>query len=212
MAKDSTSKKKKTATADKPDAPDRPAVTPRLKQRYRDEVAPRVAEKFGIQNRLALPRFDKIVINCGMGKELDGTKVRAPVRDQVLADLAQISGQKAVMVRARKSVSNFKVRSGYQTHARVTLRGDRMWEFLDRLVTLAIPRVKDFRGLPRKFDKAGNYSMGIREQGIFPEINMAEAQYAHGMNVNIVLNNSSPERSAFVLTELGMPFQREGDT
>ncbi len=186
-------------------------MIPRMKQKFREEVQPKAAEQFGVKNTLALPRFEKIVINCGMGKELDGTKVKAPVRDQVLADLAQISGQKAVMVKAKRSVSNFKVRSGYQTHAMVTLRGDRMWEFFDRMITLAIPRVKDFRGLPAKFDNAGNYSFGVREQGIFPEINMAEAQYAHGMNINIVLNNSDPRKSRFVLAEMGMPFEREED-
>ena len=183
-------------------------MTPRMKTKFRDEVAPKIAQEFGAKNALALPRFEKIILNCGMGKELDGTKVRANVRDQVLSDLSLITGQKAVMVKARKSVSNFKVRSGYQTHAMVTLRGDRMWEFLDRLITLAIPRVKDFRGLPAKFDKAGNYAFGVKEQGIFPEINMAEAQYAHGMNINIVLNNSDPDKSRYVLAEMGMPFER----
>jgi large subunit ribosomal protein L5 len=185
-------------------------MTPRLKEKFVNDVAPKTAQQFQIENRYALPRFDKIVINVGMGKELDGTRVRPQVRDQVLDDLALISGQKAVMVKARKSVSNFKVREGYQTHAMVTLRGDRMWEFLDRLISLAIPRVKDFRGLPAKsFDNSGNYSFGVGEQGIFPEINMAEAQYAHGLNINIVLRNSDAERTRFVLSELGMPFQRE---
>jgi large subunit ribosomal protein L5 len=183
-----------------------------MKQKFRDEVLPKAAEQFGIENRLALPRMQKIVINCGMGKELEGTKIRSAARDQVLADLAAITGQKAVMVKARKSVSNFKVRSGYQTHAMVTVRGDRMWEFFDRLVTLAIPRVKDFRGLPTKsFDKAGNYAFGVQEQGVFPEINMAEVQYNHGMNINICFENSDPEKSQFVLTELGFPFRKPED-
>jgi len=187
-------------------------MLPRMKQKYREQVVPKLNEKFGIENKLALPRFEKIVLNVGMGKELDGTKVKANVRDQVLADLAAISGQKAVMVKAKKAVSNFKVREGYATHAMVTLRGDRMWEFLDRLITLAIPRVKDFQGLSDKsFDKAGNYSFGVREQGIFPEVNMAEAQYSHGMNINVVLNNSDPEKSRFVLAEMGMPFVRPED-
>jgi large subunit ribosomal protein L5 len=169
-----------------------------------------LAGQFGIANRFALPRLEKIVLNVGMGKELDGTKVKPAVRDQVLEDLAKVSGQKAVMVKARKAVSNFKVRQGYQTHALVTLRGARMWEFLDRLITLAIPRVKDFRGLPNKsFDPAGNYSFGVGEQGIFPEVNMAEAQYAHGMNINIVLRNSDPEKTRFILTRMGFPFERE---
>ena len=182
----------------------------RMKQKFNDEVAPKLAEQFGIGNRLALPRLQKIVLNVGMGRDLDGTKLRPEVREQVLKDLAAISGQKAVMIRAKKSVSNFKVRSGYETHAKVTLRGTRMWEFLDRLLTLAVPRVRDFRGLSdRSFDGAGNYSFGVTEQGIFPEINMAEVKVAHGLNVNFVFSNSDPERSRFLLSEMGVPFQRD---
>ncbi len=184
----------------------------RLQEKFVNEVRPKVGEKFGITNKLALPWFQKVVLNVGMGKELDGTKVRAEVRDQVLDDLARIAGQKAVLVAARKSVSNFKVRSGYRTHAMVTLRGIRMWEFLDRLVSLAIPRVKDFRGLNDKsFDKAGNYAFGAAEQGIFPEINMADAKYAHGLNINVVIANSDPDKSRFLLGELGVPFRRPED-
>ena len=182
----------------------------RMKQKFNDEVAPKLAEQFGIGNRLALPRLQKIVLNVGMGRDLDGTKLRPEVREQVLKDLAAITGQKAVMIRAKKSVSNFKVRSGYETHAKVTLRGTRMWEFLDRLLTLAVPRVRDFRGLSdRSFDGAGNYSFGVTEQGIFPEINMAEVKVAHGLNVNFVFSNSDPERSRFLLSEMGVPFQRD---
>lgn len=181
-----------------------------FKKKFDDEIKAKVAEKFGVSNAYALPKVEKIVLNVGMGKELDGTKVKAHVMDQVLADLTAITGQKPVIVKARKSVANFKVRSGYSTHAMVTLRGRNMWEFLERLVHLAIPRVKDFRGLKTtSFDKAGNYSLGVTEQGIFPEINMAEAQYSHGLNINIVFANSDPEKSQFVLAELGMPFQRE---
>ncbi len=184
-------------------------MTPRLKQAYVERIAPAVAQQFDITNKFALPRVDKIVLNVGVGKELDGTKVKPAVRDQVLEDLSKISGQKAVMVKARKAVSNFKVREGYETHAKVTLRGAMMWEFLDRLITLAIPRVKDFRGLPtRSVDPAGNYSFGVTEQGVFPEINMAEVQYTHGLNINIVFRNSDPEKTRFILTEMGFPFER----
>jgi len=184
----------------------------RMYQKFNDEVAPKVAEKFGVTNRLAMPRLQKIVLNVGMGKELEGTKVKPHVRDQVLEDLALISGQKAVLVRARKSVSNFKVREGWATHAKVTLRGARMWEFFDRLVSLAIPRVRDFRGLSDKsFDKQGNYSIGVNEQGIFPEINMADAKYTHGLNINFVFSNSDPEKSRFLLAEMGVPFKRPED-
>lgn len=182
-------------------------MTPRKKQLFQDEILAQVAEKFGITNKMALPALDKIVLNVGMGKELDGIKVRPHVVEQVTKDLTLISGQKAVLVKARKSVSNFKVREGSKTHAMVTLRGDRMWEFYDRLVTLAIPRVKDFRGLKDKsFDPQGNYSFGVTEQAIFLEINMAEATYTHGMNINIVFKRSNPEISKFILEELGMPF------
>lgn len=187
-------------------------MTLRLKEKFDSTVAPKLDEQFGIGNRLARPKLEKIIINVGMGKELDGTKVKANVRDQVLADITAIAGQKPVMIKARKSVSNFKVREGYMTHAMVTLRGEKMWEFLDRLISIAIPRVKDFRGLSEKsFDPAGNYSFGIREQGIFPEIDMAKATYNHGFNVNVVMKNSSPDKSRFVLAELGWPFQREDD-
>lgn len=184
-------------------------MPPRMKEKFDQEVLPKTAEQFGLKNRLQMPRLEKIVLNVGMGKELEGTKLKPNVREQVLEDLAAVGGQKAMMVKARKSVSNFKVRSGYETHAMVTLRRSRMWEFFDRLFTLAIPRVKDFRGLSdTSFDKGGNYSFGVAEQGVFPEINMAEVKYSHGMNINIVFSNSDPERSRFVLAELGVPFRR----
>jgi len=181
----------------------------RMKEKFDSDVKPKLKEQFGIKNALALPRLEKIVINCGMGRELEGTKIRPQVRDQVLKDLAQISGQKAVMVKSRKSVASFKVRSGYEAHAKVTLRGARMWEFFDRLFTLAIPRVKDFRGIKDTgFDKGGNFSFGVTEQGIFPEVNMAESVYNHGMNINLVFSNSDAEKSRFVLDELGVPFRK----
>jgi large subunit ribosomal protein L5 len=183
-----------------------------MKEKFFGQVQPKVAEKFGLTNPMALPKIQKVILNVGMGKELDGTKVKAEVRDQVLDDLARIAGQKAVMVAAKKSVSNFKVRAGYRTHAMVTLRGIRMWEFLDRLISLAIPRVKDFRGLKdTSFDPAGNYAFGVGEQGIFPEINMADAKYAHGLNINVVISNSNPEKSRYLLAELGVPFRRPED-
>ncbi|MEX2673104.1 MAG: 50S ribosomal protein L5 [Phycisphaeraceae bacterium] len=187
-------------------------MAPRMKEKFNQEVTPKVAEQFGIKNKLALPRIEKIVVNVGMGKELDGTKVKAHVREQVLDDLGRITGQKAMAVSARKSVSNFKVREGYETHAMVTVRGPRMWELFDRVFSMAVPRVKDFRGLSdTSFDKAGNYSFGVTEQGIFPEINMAEAKYSHGMNFNIVFRNSDAEKSRFVLREMGVPFKRDDD-
>lgn len=184
----------------------------RMKEKFEKEVTPKVAERFGITNRLAGPRLEKIVLNVGMGKSLEGTKVKPQVRDQVMADLATISGQRPVIIKARKDVANFKVRIGYETHAKVTLRGPRMWEFFDRLIALAVPRIKDFRGLPEtSFDKAGNYSFGVVEQGIFPEINMAEAVATHGLNINFVFQNSDPEKSRFLLAEMGVPFRRAQD-
>ena len=182
-------------------------MNPRLKEQYQASVTGKLQEAFGIKNRLALPKLEKIVLNVGLGNQLEGTKVNPKAREQVLQDLTLISGQKAVMVKAKKSVSNFKVREGYEIGARVTLRGHRMWEFLDRLITLGIPRIKDFRGLsPNKFDGRGSYSFGVQEQGIFPEVDMANAQYTHGLNINLVFSNSTDDMSRMALKELGLPF------
>jgi large subunit ribosomal protein L5 len=186
-----------------------PSGTPRLKTRYEDEIRKAFAEQFGVTNRMAQPRIEKVVINVNMGRHLDGTKVPANVKNQVLDTLTTISGQKPVMIHAKKSVSNFKVREGYETAAMVTLRRERMWHFLDKMINLAAPRIKDFRGLPPKaFDRQGNYSFGLTEQGVFPEINMAEATFTHGMNINVSFSNSSPEKSRFVLEQLGWPFRK----
>lgn len=186
--------------------------TPRLKDHFKTAVMPKVSEAFSIKNPMAMPRLDKVVINVGLGKQLEGSKLNAKAKEQVLADLAVISGQKPIMKRAKKSVSNFKLREGYEIGSMVTLRGTRMWEFLDRLITLAIPRIKDFRGLsPKSFDGMGNYSFGVSEQGLFPEVNMAEAQFTHGMNITIVFRNSTDDQSRFVLQEMGVPFQKPED-
>jgi large subunit ribosomal protein L5 len=147
------------------------------------------------------------MITVGLGKQLDGTKITPNAKDTVLKHLAVICGQRPIMTKAKKSVSNFKVRQGYENGAMVTLRADRMWEFFDRLVSLAIPRIKDFRGLkPNSFDGRGNYSFGVSEQGIFPEVDMANTTFIHGMNITFVFLNSDDQRSRFALTELGMPF------
>ena len=184
-------------------------MPPRMKEKFNAEVTPKIAKQFDVKNAYALPKLQKIVLNVGMGKELEGTKVKPEVKEQVVKDLTVISGQKPVVISARKDVSNFKVRSGMETHVKVTLRGARMWEFFDRFISVACPRIKDFRGLPDKsFDKAGNYSVGITEQGIFPEINMAEAKYTHGMNINFVFTNSDPAKTRFLLTEMGVPFKK----
>lgn len=188
------------------------AGKPRLQEMYESKVRGAVAEKFGIKNPMAMPRLDKITINVNMGRHIEGTKIPPHIRQTVLDTIVAISGQKPVVLKAKKSVSNFKVREGLETAAMVTIRRDRMWHFLDRLINLATPRIKDFRGLNDKaFDRQGNYAMGLTEQGVFPEINMAEAQFTHGMNINFSFRNSSPDLSRFVLEQLGMPFKKAGE-
>jgi large subunit ribosomal protein L5 len=185
---------------------------PRLKKIYQEEVALKAKQEFSLSNPLQLPRLTKIVVNSGVGRYLENQKLKPEIRDTVFATLSAITGQKPVMVKAKKSVANFKVREGSPSGIMVTLRGDRMWHFLDRLINLAIPRIKDFRGVKDDaFDKQGSYSMGLSEQAVWPEINMANVSVSHGMNINIVFENSTPERSRFVLRELGMPFVRKDE-
>ncbi|MEO1715674.1 MAG: 50S ribosomal protein L5 [Planctomycetota bacterium] len=191
------------------DAPVVPPNEPRLAKLFEESVRKQVAEKFELANPMAQPKLEKIVINVNIGRHLDGTKVPANVRSTVIDTLTQISGQKPILIRAKKSVSNFKVREGYESAVMVTMRRERMWHFLDRLIHLATPRIKDFRGLPTKsFDRQGNYSFGLVEQGVFPEINMAEVNFTHGMHINMVFKNSDAEKSRFVLENLGMPFRK----
>ncbi len=188
------------------------AAPPRMRERFNGEVATKASEKFAISNRMARPRLEKIIVNVNMGRHLEGTKVPANVRETVLDTLTKISGQKPIVLQAKKSVSNFKVREGYETAAMVTLRRERMWHFLDRLINLVTPRIKDFRGLPRNsFDGNGNYSFGLNEQGVFPEIDMARVTFTHGMHVNLVFRNSDKDKSRFMLEELGFPFAKEGE-
>ncbi len=185
---------------------------PRLQQTLENDVWPKVKEKFGIDNLMALPRLDKIIVNAGMGRFLENNKIKPEIRDTILGSLTTISGQKPIMIIAKKSVANFKVREGAPSAAKVTMRRDRMWSFMDRLINLAIPRMKDFRGLPVKaFDASGSYSFGFTEQAVWPEIDMAKVNFIHGMHVNIVFRNSNPEISQFVLKELNFPFVREDD-
>lgn len=184
-------------------------MTPRLKEKFAGPVYDAVKKEFGITNPMALPRLEKIVLTVGLGNMLEGTKINAAAKEQTLSDLAVITGQKPVMTKAKKSVANFKVRTGYENGAMVTLRGDRMWEFFDRLVSIAIPRIKDFRGLSDKsFDGRGNYSFGVNEQGIFPEVDMANAKYTHGMNITFVFQNSTDDVTRAVMREIGFPFRR----
>ena len=190
-----------------------PAQPPRLRVRFEQEVRASVAEKFGISNRMQQPTLEKIVVNVNMGRHLEGNKIPPHIRTQVLDTIVRVTGQRPVVIKARKSVSNFKVREGAETSAMVTIRRDRMWHFLDRLINLATPRIKDFRGLPDKsFDRQGNYAMGLTEQGVFPEINMADAQFTHGMHINMCFRNSSPDLTRHVLEQLGMPFRKPEQT
>jgi len=185
-------------------------IKPRLQEMYEQTVAPKVMEQFGLTNRHQLPKFEKIVVNCGVGRFLENQKLKPEVRDTVIDTLSTITGQKPVQVLARKSVANFKVREGAPSAFMVTIRRDRMWHFLDRLMNLAIPRIKDFRGVKdNAFDAGGTYSLGLGEQAVWPEINMANVNFTHGMNINIVFSRSNPEMSRFILQELGMPFVRK---
>jgi len=169
---------------------------------------PTLQEKLGRQNLLSLPRLEKIVLSAGLGKAREEPKRI----EQAMGDLGVITGQKAVLTKAKKSVASFKLRQGMTVGAMVTLRGQRMYEFLDRLINLAIPRFRDFRGLnPNAFDGRGNYSMGVSEQLVFPEIQVDGVQYQQGMNITIVIKNSrSDEESRLLLEGFGFPFRREG--
>ncbi len=182
----------------------------RLEKLYRQTVAVKLMERFGLTNAHQLPKMAKIVVNCGIGRFLENQKLKPEVRDTVIGTLSTITGQRPIIVRAKKSVSNFKVRAGSPSAMMVTLRRDRMWHFLDRLVNLAIPRIRDFRGLKdTAFDAGGNYSMGLAEQAVWPEINMSNVSFNHGMNINIVFESSNRDMSRFLLSELGVPFVRE---
>jgi len=179
---------------------------PRMKKRYESEIAPRLATELGIKNKFAVPRFEKIVVSMGLGKAIS----EKPRLEAAVKELTQIAGQKAVVCKAKKSVSNFKLREGMEIGAKVTLRGNRMWEFLDRLITLAIPRVKDFRGLnPKGFDGRGNYNMGITEQTVFSEVDAAAVTFHQGMNVTIVTTADDNTQGYALLKSMGMPFRVE---
>ncbi|MEO1235595.1 MAG: 50S ribosomal protein L5 [Planctomycetota bacterium] len=182
-------------------------MPPRMKEKFVGPVAEKLKAEASIANPMAMPKLDKIVVSVGMGRLIEGTKLNARAKEQVQKDLALITGQKPIMTVAKKSVANFKVRAGYENGAMVTLRGERMWEFFDRLVSLAIPRIKDFRGFGTKsFDGRGNYSFGLTEQGIFPEVDMANAQHTFGMHITLVFQNSTDALTRTALTELGFPF------
>mgnify|MGYP001571605639 CR=1 FL=1 len=177
----------------------------RLKERYNNEVVPKLKKDLGRENPWALPRLEKVVINMGVGKALENRKRL----EAAAKDLAAITGQKPVLTKARTSISAFKLREGQEIGCKVTLRGSRMYEFLDRLINVAIPRIKDFRGLPVKgFDSHGNYTMGMGDQFVFPEIVPDQVEFPQGMNITVVFKNGQKGASHRLLEHLGMPFQR----
>jgi large subunit ribosomal protein L5 len=183
-----------------------PAPVARLLVAYKDKVSPALREKFGYKNALAVPRLEKIVISMGLGKAMTaGEKVKMETAER---ELAVIAGQKPVRTKAKKSVSNFKLREGMEVGLKVTLRGTRMYEFLDRLITLAIPRVKDFRGLdPNGFDKSGNYNFGFNEQTVFPEVDSSAVTFQQGMNITMVTSAHDADSGRELLRQFGMPFR-----
>lgn len=180
-------------------------MLPRLKQRYREEVAGALTQEFGYTNPMQVPRLEKIVVNTSLKEAIQNVKVL----DHAAEELATITGQKAIIRRARRSIANFKLREGVAIGAKVTLRSNRMWEFLDRLISVAIPRIRDFRGLnPNGFDGRGNYSMGLSEQIIFPEIDYDKVQRITGMNITLVTTAHTDGEARKLLASLGMPFRQ----
>lgn len=181
-----------------------PAPPPRLRERYLQEVVPQLMEKFQYRNRMQVPRLEKIVINVGLGAAVQNPKLL----DSTMLEIAAITGQKPVVTKARKSIANFKLREGMSIGVCVTLRRARMWELFDRLISIGLPRVRDFRGVsPRAFDGAGNYTLGIKEQIVFPEIDFDKVEHSHGMNITFVTTAKSNEEAKSMLGMLGMPFR-----
>ena len=175
----------------------------RLKEQYQNEIVDALTKKFGYKNIMEVPKLDKVVINMGVGEAKDNAKLL----DSAIADLEKITGQKAVVCRARKSVANFKVREGETVGVKVTLRGDKMYEFLDRLFNVALPRVRDFRGInPNSFDGRGNYAFGLKEQLIFPEIEYDKVDKIRGMDICICTTATTDEEAKELLTMVGAPF------
>jgi large subunit ribosomal protein L5 len=181
--------------------------TPRLKVRYNEELRGQLLETIGVGNIMEVPRLSKIVINMGVGDAV----AQASLLEGAVRDLTTIAGQKPLVTRAKKSIAGFKVREGNAIGAKVTLRGDRMWEFLDRLISIAIPRIRDFRGLnPKSFDGAGNYTFGLTEQLVFPEIDYDSIDQPRGMDITIVTTARTNDEGRALLVAMGFPFKREG--
>ena len=181
-------------------------ITPRLRQRYDEEIRERLKERFGYSSVMQVPRLEKITVNMGVGE----AKTNAKALDSAVEELTTITGQRAQITRARKSIAGFKIREGMPIGAKVTLRGARMYEFLDRLVSIALPRIRDFRGLsPSSFDGGGNYSLGVREQLIFPEIDYDDIDAVRGLDVAITTTAKTDEEGLELLRELGLPFRQD---
>jgi large subunit ribosomal protein L5 len=175
----------------------------RLKEQYTKEVRKKLQDEFKIENPMAVPKIEKVVLNMGMGEAISNAKIL----DNAVDELAQITGQKPVVTKAKKSIASFKLREGQSIGTMVTLRGEKMYEFLDRLINIALPRVRDFRGVATKaFDGRGNYTLGIRDHFIFPEIDISKVDKSKGMNITIVTSAKNDEQARFLLRELGMPF------
>ena len=178
----------------------------RLREKYRKDVVPQLQKEFGYTNVMAVPKIEKIVVNMGLGEATQNAKLADVGADE----LGRITGQKPVITRAKKSIAQFKVRKGMPIGTMVTLRGERMWEFLDRLISVALPRVRDFRGVsPRGFDGRGNYTLGLKDQLIFPEIDYMKVDKARGMNISVVTTAKTDEESRKLLQLLGMPFRNQ---
>jgi large subunit ribosomal protein L5 len=206
MAKEKKEKKGTGQEEQRPPAVARHSAkeTPRLKERFRKEVAPVLMKEFELNNPMAVPHLHKIVVNMGVGEATQNAKVMDPA----VNELGQITGQKPVVTRAKKSIAAFKVREGMPIGAMVTLRGDRMYEFFDRLVNVVLPRVRDFRGVSTKsFDGRGNYTLGLHDQLIFPEIDYAKVDKQKGMNVTIVTTAANDNQARALLKHMGMPFR-----
>jgi large subunit ribosomal protein L5 len=182
------------------------AYTPRLRKRYREELVPKLKEQLGLPNAMQVPRLDKVVVNMGVGEAVkDGRML-----DAALEDLKVITGQKPIVTKARQSIAGFKLREGMSIGAKVTLRGAYMWEFVDRLVSLALPRIRDFRGLnPMSFDGHGNYTLGVTEQLIFPEIDYDKVLKVTGMDITLVTTAETDDEGRALLTALGFPFAQQ---
>ena len=178
----------------------------RLKDKYNESISPLMVEKYAYTNPMAIPRIEKIVLNMGVGRAKENSKLL----DAAMRDLTAIAGQKAAWTTARKSIANFKLREGYKIGCKTTLRRERMYEFLDRLIAIVIPRIRDFRGLPRNsFDGGGNFSMGLTEQNVFPEVNLDKMELIQGLNVTIVTSAQTNDEARTLLEAFGMPFKKD---